>query len=314
MVQHVEPITRRELQMLQSRSSPDVAELETMAAKSELFTRHDLDATLLLHDTEGKNEGRHRFHWSFTIPTVVAVLVTILMCNTYPNFLRNVLCKIRTSQPSVNPNPGKNSQNSAEATSGEQPSTSHLQSNDSAEQSQFVAYSIHPAAWTCISNQHRLRWETTSTFFFVASRQDGKSCGKTRGWWKKTVFFVHKWHDVIVTRGKCSWSRCKGHWTEQPSAHIIHVLPVRTDSVVYYYVKADIDCWNDIVQLNSYSVPHNITYNFNFRLVQLYNGILWLLIFRNVSYFLQWFFSTWTNILNCFEHRVVTYSLPLSNH
>jgi hypothetical protein len=39
-----------------------------------------------------------------------------------------------------------------------------------------------------------------------------------------------------------------------------------------------------------------------------------LLIFRNFIYFLQWFFSTWTNILNCFEHRVVTYSLPLSNH
>jgi hypothetical protein len=38
------------------------------------------------------------------------------------------------------------------------------------------------------------------------------------------------------------------------------------------------------------------------------------LIFRNFSYFLQWFFSTGTNILSCFEHRVVTYSLPLSNH
>jgi hypothetical protein len=39
-----------------------------------------------------------------------------------------------------------------------------------------------------------------------------------------------------------------------------------------------------------------------------------LLIFRNFNYFLQWFFSTWTNILNCFEHRLVIYSLPLSNH
>ena len=37
-----------------------------------------------------------------------------------------------------------------------------------------------------------------------------------------------------------------------------------------------------------------------------------LLIFRNFWYFHQWFFYTWTNILNGFEQRVVTYNLPLS--
>jgi len=37
-----------------------------------------------------------------------------------------------------------------------------------------------------------------------------------------------------------------------------------------------------------------------------------LLIFWNFWYFHQWFFYTWTNILNDFEQRVVTYSLPLS--
>jgi len=37
-----------------------------------------------------------------------------------------------------------------------------------------------------------------------------------------------------------------------------------------------------------------------------------LLIFRNFWYFNQWFFYTWTNILNGFEQRVVTYNLPLS--
>ena len=39
-----------------------------------------------------------------------------------------------------------------------------------------------------------------------------------------------------------------------------------------------------------------------------------LSIFRNFRYFLQWFFYTWTNILNSFEQRVVTDNLPLSNH
>ena len=39
-----------------------------------------------------------------------------------------------------------------------------------------------------------------------------------------------------------------------------------------------------------------------------------LSIFRNFRYFLQWFFYTWTNILNGFEQRVVTDNLPLSNH
>jgi hypothetical protein len=31
---------------------------------------------------------------------------------------------------------------------------------------------------------------------------------------------------------------------------------------------------------------------------------LLLQIFRNFSYFLPWFFSTWTNILNCFEQSI----------
>ena len=39
-----------------------------------------------------------------------------------------------------------------------------------------------------------------------------------------------------------------------------------------------------------------------------------LSIFQNFRYFLQWFFYTWTNILNGFEQRVVTDNLPLSNH
>ena len=38
-----------------------------------------------------------------------------------------------------------------------------------------------------------------------------------------------------------------------------------------------------------------------------------LLIFRNFRNFFQWYYYTWTNILNSFQQRVVTYNLPLSN-
>ena len=39
-----------------------------------------------------------------------------------------------------------------------------------------------------------------------------------------------------------------------------------------------------------------------------------LLIFRNFRYFCQWYYYMWTNILNSFQQRVVTYNLPLSDH
>ena len=38
------------------------------------------------------------------------------------------------------------------------------------------------------------------------------------------------------------------------------------------------------------------------------------LIFRNFRYFCQWYYYMWTNILNSFQQRVVTYNLPLSDH
>jgi hypothetical protein len=147
MVQHVEPITNQELQLLQSRSSPNVVELENIAAQSQLFKHQDLDATLLLHATDRKNDDSHRFYWYITIPTVVAVLVTMLICNTYPFFLRTVLYKIRgTKQPTENPTLGKPTQPSGKVFSEEQPSTSRLQSNDTEIQSAFVSYSTHSAA------------------------------------------------------------------------------------------------------------------------------------------------------------------------
>ena len=43
-----------------------------------------------------------------------------------------------------------------------------------------------------------------------------------------------------------------------------------------------------------------------------YNGLFNYWFFGIFWYFHQWFFYTWTNILNGFEQRVVTYNLPLS--
>ena len=44
----------------------------------------------------------------------------------------------------------------------------------------------------------------------------------------------------------------------------------------------------------------------------LYNGLFNYWFFGIFGIFISDFFYTWTNILNGFEHRVVTYNLPLS--
>jgi hypothetical protein len=150
-VQHIEPVTYQEVQILQDRSPPDVTKLENIAATSELFKHRDLDATLVVHATERKNDERYHFYWYFTIPTLVAIILTIMVCNGYPYVLRNFLHKIRcTTQPVVSSTPEKNSQSSPEASPEaspeEQPSTSQLQSNGSGRNSEFVTYSVQTAA------------------------------------------------------------------------------------------------------------------------------------------------------------------------
>jgi membrane-bound ClpP family serine protease len=83
-VQHVEPLTH-ELALLHSRSSPDVSRLENIADRSKSFKHHDLDATLL-QTTEVKHGNGHRLYWYITIPVLAAILMTIVICNTYPFF------------------------------------------------------------------------------------------------------------------------------------------------------------------------------------------------------------------------------------
>jgi len=60
-VLHIEPITHQEVKILQGRSPPDVSELQSIAATSELFKHQDLDATLVVHATERKHEDRYHF-------------------------------------------------------------------------------------------------------------------------------------------------------------------------------------------------------------------------------------------------------------
>jgi hypothetical protein len=77
------------------------------------------------------NMTTYHFYSYFTIPTLVAILVTII-CNGYPYLFRNLLHKIRcTTQPVVNSTPGNKSRSPPE----EQPSTSQLQSNGSGRKS-----------------------------------------------------------------------------------------------------------------------------------------------------------------------------------
>jgi len=135
-VLHVDPLTHQEVQILQGRSPPDVSKLESTAATSELIMHRDPDATLVVHATDRKHDDRYHFYWYFTIPALTVKLVTITICNGYPNLLRNLLHIVRcTTQPAENSTPGNESQSSSEVSPEQQPSTSQLQSNESASRS-----------------------------------------------------------------------------------------------------------------------------------------------------------------------------------
>ena len=142
-VLHIEPVTHQKVQILQGRSPPDVSKLEGVAAMSELFKHRDLDATFMVHATERKHDDRYHFYWYFTIPTLVVILLTIMICNGDPYLFRNVLHKIRcATQPVVNSTPGIKSQIPPEVPPEQQPSTNQLQSNESGRKSEFVTYSV----------------------------------------------------------------------------------------------------------------------------------------------------------------------------
>jgi hypothetical protein len=146
-VLHTEPVNYQEVQIVQGSSHPDVSKLEGIAATSELFKHRDLDATLVVHETERKHDERYHFYWYFTIPTLVAIYLTIMTCKGYPCLFRNLLNKIRcTTQPVVNSTPGNKSPSSPEVSPEEQPSTSQLQSNGSGKKSEFVTYSVQTVA------------------------------------------------------------------------------------------------------------------------------------------------------------------------
>ena len=90
-VLHIEPVTYQEVQMLQGRSPLDVSKLESIAATSGVFKHRDLDATLVVHANERKNDDRYHFYWYFTNPTLVAILLRIMICNGYPYLFKQCL-------------------------------------------------------------------------------------------------------------------------------------------------------------------------------------------------------------------------------
>ena len=142
---HLEPVTYQEVRMLQDRSPPDVSKLENIATKSELFKHRDLDDTLVVHATERKHDDRYHLYWYITIPTLVAILLTIIVCNLYPYFLRNLLHKVCCKPKSEgNSTPESKFQSSPEVSPEEQPSTS--QPSESRKESEFVTYSVQTVA------------------------------------------------------------------------------------------------------------------------------------------------------------------------
>jgi hypothetical protein len=146
-VLHIDPVTYQEVWILQNRSPPDVSKLESIATPSELFKHRDRDATLVVHATERKHDDRYHFYWCFTIPILVAIPLTIMLCNGYRYLFRNLLHKICcTMQPVANSPPGNKSQSPPELSPEEQPSTSQLQSNGSGRKSEIVTYSVQTVA------------------------------------------------------------------------------------------------------------------------------------------------------------------------
>ena len=152
-------------------------------------TKHrDLDATLVVHATERKHDNRYHFYWCFTIPTLVAILLTITTCNGYPYLFRSLLHKIRcTTQPVVNSTPGNKSQSPPEVPPEQQPTTNQLQFNWSGRKSEFVTYSVQKAAWSRdFQSTEQKRWEMRVNYFFLlVSFSTAKKQGKSpNAWWE----------------------------------------------------------------------------------------------------------------------------------
>ena len=81
------------------------------------------------------------------IPTLVAILLTFMICNTYPYLFRNLLHEIRcTTQPVVNSTTRNKSQSPTEVQPEQQPTTSQLQPNESGKKSEFVTYPVQTVA------------------------------------------------------------------------------------------------------------------------------------------------------------------------
>ena len=146
-VLHLEPVTYQEVQILKNHSPPDVSQLEGIAATSELFKHRDLDATLVVHASKREHDDRYHLYWYITIPTLAAILLTIMICNNYPYLFRSLLHKVHCGARRVdNSTPENNSLSPPEAPPEGQPGTSRLHTNGGGEESEFVTYSVQTVA------------------------------------------------------------------------------------------------------------------------------------------------------------------------
>jgi len=145
-----------------------LSRLEGIAATSELFKHRDLDATLVVHATERKHDDRYHLYWYFTILTLVAILLTIMICSSYPYLFRNLLHKICcTTQPVVNSTTGNKSQSPPEVQPEQHPATSQSQLNGSGKKSKFIIYSVQTVAWSRdFQSIRQPRWEKRVNYYF----------------------------------------------------------------------------------------------------------------------------------------------------
>jgi hypothetical protein len=141
-------------------------------------------------------------------------------------------------------------------------------------------------------------------------------CNRTQAFWDVTL--CHRCMVPDVTKGHC-FIIIRHEAVFMLKAPCFYVTSNTTGPVTKCFTQKTNYTSQDFVPRKVYCVS-NVTFHAESKYAikifpsptVLYNGIFYYWFFEILA--IQWFFCTWTNILNCFEHRVVTYSLLLSNH
>jgi hypothetical protein len=128
------------------------------------------------------NRKTYHLYWYITIPALVAVLLTIMACNSYPYLLRSPLNKFHcNTRPVVNSTPENKSLSPPDVSPEEQPSTSQLHSNESGGKTELVTYFVQTVAWSRDSQSTgRPSWKMRVNCLFLASCSTTKKQGISR--------------------------------------------------------------------------------------------------------------------------------------